>query len=78
MERVSIRFGGGMLVVTEGGKPLGVKRATVYLVEGNDCPVALMELEGTSVEVNVAEFELTDGVPVVADPEIIDSARGRK
>lgn len=80
MERVSITFGDGKLTVKdEKGADVRTARATVYLVEGNDAPVALLEADGARWEVNVDSFELSSGAAaVVADRETMDEASPRR
>lgn len=79
MERVSIDFGGGRLVVKdENGQAIRVARATVFLVEGNDYPVALLEAEGTQVEVPVSSLDVERTLAVVADRETMDEAARRR
>jgi hypothetical protein len=79
MERISIKFGGGRLVIKdERGARVDATRATVFLVEGNDIPVALLDVEGTKKEVGVTAFEMTGAVPVLADHETFDEVAAPK
>lgn len=81
MERVSIRFSGGKLAVQdETGKQIVTNRVTVYLVNGNDYPVALLDVDGTQAQVAVSALEVPSALPVVAagDDEILTEGLKRK
>jgi len=80
MERVSIRFDNGVLTVKdERGKPVATSRATVYLVTGNEYPVALLNVEGTQAEFAVSSLDVASALPVVAaDAEVLEEGLPKK
>ena len=70
MERVSITFGGGVLVVKdESGEQIACDRATVHLVRGNRSAVAQIETDGRRVELPVASLEIASPVAVYVNAE---------
>jgi hypothetical protein len=78
---VTIRFADGKLDVREagrGGKALAVKRATVYLVEGNDAPVALIEVADARHEARVVSFDVPSVDGVLADPDVVEEGKPKK
>lgn len=69
MERVSITFGGGVLVVKdEQERQVDVTRATVHLVAGNRSPVAVLEVGSARHEVPVSALEVVSAVAIGGAP----------
>jgi hypothetical protein len=72
MEKVSIRFENGVLDVRdETGARIATPRVTVYLVTGNDVPVALLDVDGLKREVHVTSFMVPAAAPVMAPTETV-------
>lgn len=63
MQQVAISFKGGQVTVSdEDGNEVEAERAIVYLVRGNDRPVAGITLiDGTALELPVSELSFEKG-----------------
>lgn len=79
MKSVAIRFIGGQLdVKDERGRAVDTARVILYLVRGNDCPVALIQASGIEWSAPVRSLEVDEADAVVATSELLDEIQPEK